>query len=355
MESDLQVSGSYAGADPEQANRFAAYLWAVAALIAAVLLPISRPTAAIGSLGWVVAGADIAGALLCAALILRRGLRLSFPMLLACNYAGAAQVALLEWLAGGRPSPYHQLLLFCVLHASATQPRQRLYPWFAALALIMSAPLLYQGWSTTAAADIGTQYLLLCMMGGVVCRLMTGIRSQRLASRAQSQEAEQRARHDALTGLRNRRAFDEELPAAAEQAQARREQLAVLVVDVDCFKAINDRFGHLEGDRCLRAVSDAIRAGVRATDSCFRWGGDEFAVVLQDTTVAEAEKAAVRIAAELAYEAPDGARPSLSFGYARLAEGMTPQDLLHTADMALMDGKARRADAVPDLEPTQPA
>lgn len=343
MGGEFPLTGPYAGGDPEQANRFAGLLWLVAAMIALLLLPVSRPTVAIGSAGWAVAGGDIAVALLCAGLILRVGLRLSFRALLVSNYLGAAQIVLLEWLAGGRSSPYHQLLLCCVLHAGGTQPRRRLYPWLLVLGAMMATPLLYDGWSTPAAADIATQWLLLALTAAVVCRLLTGIRGQRLAARRRSDEAEQRARLDALTGLRNRRAFDETLPAAAQQAREDGVPLAVVVADVDAFKAINDGFGHLEGDRCLCAVAEAIRAGVRKADACFRWGGDEFAVVLSGATVAEAETAAGRIAAALDYETPDGARPSLSFGYARLAESMSPHDLLHAADMALMDGKAGRA------------
>ncbi|SER00290.1 GGDEF domain-containing protein [Actinokineospora terrae] len=100
---------------------------------------------------------------------------------------------------------------------------------------------------------------------------------------------------DPLTGLRNRRGFD---PAAAAVLAADREaerSTAVLMLDLDHFKRWNDRLTHFGGDQVLRAVADALRASTRGGDLLARWGGEELAVVLPDTTVEQAREAAERI------------------------------------------------------------
>jgi diguanylate cyclase (GGDEF)-like protein len=97
------------------------------------------------------------------------------------------------------------------------------------------------------------------------------------------QREQQLSRTDALTGLGNRRAFHE--AAIAELARARRTSrpLTVVYIDLDDFKAVNDRLGHETGDRLLHVVAESLRSNLRATDSVARLGGDEFALLLPDT------------------------------------------------------------------------
>jgi diguanylate cyclase (GGDEF)-like protein len=97
---------------------------------------------------------------------------------------------------------------------------------------------------------------------------------------------------DDLTGLANRRRFYDELNRANAEALRHDIPLALLLLDLDNFKAINDRNGHCEGDNALRAVGDAIRSRVRAGDLPARIGGDEFAVLLPHTTSAQASRLA---------------------------------------------------------------
>ena len=101
---------------------------------------------------------------------------------------------------------------------------------------------------------------------------------------------------DSLTGLGNRLAFDESL--AMEISRARRESsaLSIGIADLDDLKGINDRFGHLEGDRALREAARAIELSVRMTDRCFRWGGDEFVIILPATDRVVAEEVLGRMA-----------------------------------------------------------
>jgi diguanylate cyclase (GGDEF)-like protein/PAS domain S-box-containing protein len=101
---------------------------------------------------------------------------------------------------------------------------------------------------------------------------------------------------DSLTGLANRRRFDEYLGQEWDRAVRSRSPLALIILDVDHFKVYNDCYGHQQGDHCLIAVSDAIASGLhRPSDLAARYGGEEFAVVMPDTTLAGAQQVAERI------------------------------------------------------------
>ncbi len=91
--------------------------------------------------------------------------------------------------------------------------------------------------------------------------------------------ARSKARHDALTGLRNRRDFDERLDAYWRQAMAAAEPLTVLMIDIDHFKAYNDHYGHQAGDEVLRRVARAVRVAARSSDVVARFGGEEFVML----------------------------------------------------------------------------
>jgi diguanylate cyclase (GGDEF)-like protein len=117
------------------------------------------------------------------------------------------------------------------------------------------------------------------------------LREQRLAL----SEAEKRAQTDALTGVLNRRSLIERLDAACLRAQARGLPIAVLFIDLDHFKQINDSFGHQAGDACLRAIIEPIHAELRQSDVIGRFGGEEFVVLLSSADAAAARPIAQRI------------------------------------------------------------
>jgi diguanylate cyclase (GGDEF)-like protein/PAS domain S-box-containing protein len=162
------------------------------------------------------------------------------------------------------------------------------------------------------------------------------------------------ADHDDLTGLINRRRFQEELRRHLAEGQRYGLTGALLVLDLDGFKEVNDNHGHSAGDRVLCAVADALRSRLRASDLVARLGGDEFAVLLPRETPAEAELVCRSLEAAIPAEVsvPGDRRIEVSVGYAPFADGVeSVDDVLAAADASMYAAKhgrprhARRADA----------
>jgi diguanylate cyclase (GGDEF)-like protein len=148
---------------------------------------------------------------------------------------------------------------------------------------------------------------------------------------------------DALTGIANRRALAESLRRELARAQRSGQPLALLLLDMDWLKAINDRFGHLAGDHALRTVAQCAKEAIRNGDLVARIGGDEFAIILPATDAQKAHEIGERIRERLTHATGNGAPLKISFGVA-LAEpkGRGPQALLAAADAALYRDKAAR-------------
>jgi len=108
-------------------------------------------------------------------------------------------------------------------------------------------------------------------------------------------ETSQMAITDALTGLYNRRYFDKVLPQELERARRYNLSFSILLIDADNFKKVNDTYGHLMGDRILATIGEAITHALRTVDFAFRYGGEEFIVILPETTIKSARRAAERI------------------------------------------------------------
>jgi diguanylate cyclase (GGDEF)-like protein len=151
-------------------------------------------------------------------------------------------------------------------------------------------------------------------------------------------ELAERARRDALTGLLNHRAFHARLTAETARARRYRGRVALVLFDLDRFKELNDREGHQEGDRLLRAFAAALSGTLRETDVAGRIGGDEFAVLLLEAGPADVERFVTRLRDAL----PPGL--AVSAGAAHLPEECTvAEQLLQTADRRLYGQKPRRA------------
>jgi diguanylate cyclase (GGDEF)-like protein len=153
-----------------------------------------------------------------------------------------------------------------------------------------------------------------------------------------TEDLSDRARRDPLTGLLNHEAFHARLAVEVARARRYRGRLALVLLDLDRFKELNDREGHQEGDRILRAFASALTATARTTDSVGRLGGDEFAALLLEADLGTVTAFLTRLALRLA----DG--PPTSAGAAFLPDdGTTPEQLLGLADRRLYADKAARA------------
>jgi diguanylate cyclase (GGDEF)-like protein len=156
------------------------------------------------------------------------------------------------------------------------------------------------------------------------------------------------AKTDPLTGLSNRRAFDAFFDEEIYRAARTRRPLALMLVDLDGLKCINDDHGHPAGDAALKLVAEVLRAN-RRTDRCARLGGDEFAVLLPDTACAEAVAVAERLCASMRSAREPGYAATLSLGIACTPEdGRTADELHNAADKALYAAKRSGGDQVVD-------
>lgn len=155
--------------------------------------------------------------------------------------------------------------------------------------------------------------------------------------RLQVRQISQLAMTDPLTGLGNRRALRDQLKREVRRATRYNTPLALVVVDLDGFKAVNDRYGHLRADELLRRLAQALRRSSREFDFAVRFGGDEFVVVLPQTTRAEAARMAERIRANVEDVALlEGITLTASIGVASFAHnGISGQELVDAADRAM--------------------
>ena len=336
---------SYAGGDITRARRIGALVWVANTTVAIALLPLAPPTAEIGDAGWILA-AVLAGLALGIAK-LQRDSSMEWDGLLALSYIGLAEVVLIQWAAGDGGAPYRNLFVLGALYVGAIHPPRRVLTFLGATAVAASFPLALQGWDPLAAGNTMAILLLTSTLALLAAVLMTGVRRQRLEMTERGDEAEQLARVDALTGLGNRRAFDEALATGVTDSQQTGEPLGLIVGDLDRFKELNDSYGHLAGDEALKQVATAVRGAVRSPDACFRWGGDEFAVLLRGVGDREAARAAERVAKAVssACRRPDGEPLGLTCAHALLAEGLTAEGLVASADMALLSAKEGRSAA----------
>jgi len=167
------------------------------------------------------------------------------------------------------------------------------------------------------------------------------------AARAQSLRMSHLAQHDVLTGLPNRLLLSDRLDRAIATARRHGSSLAVLFLDIDQFKRVNDRFSHAVGDRALQSVADRLVANVRRSDTVSRYGGDEFVVLLTEVACAEdAWSSADNLLAAIA--APLQVEGLALYVTASVGIGVYPADgddaeaLLKKADLGLLRAKAQR-------------
>lgn len=159
--------------------------------------------------------------------------------------------------------------------------------------------------------------------------------------RLQLDENRSLAERDALTRIANRYRLEQVLLQQCERAERFRLPLALVAMDIDDFKPINDRHGHAVGDQTLIQVVEGLEACVRPGDLLARWGGDEFMLVLPDSTVETAKELAERVRRKIQeMPAVGGTRITLSLGVVERRIGESPAALMARADQALYRSKA---------------
>ena len=155
---------------------------------------------------------------------------------------------------------------------------------------------------------------------------------------------------DPLTGLGNRTALEDWIKRELSRSRRHKSPLTVMMIDVDHFKEINDQLGHLGGDHVLRTIASVFKSSTRKSDLLFRYGGDEFTIILPHTDQRGAEEAARQIRMNMAGistedfglgDAAEGIRPGLSIGIAEHQSGDDEDSLLQRADTHLYHAKAR--------------
>jgi len=165
----------------------------------------------------------------------------------------------------------------------------------------------------------------------------------------------QHATQDGLTGLANRRRFDEALDYEFDRARRTQTLLHLVMCDIDHFKAYNDTYGHLQGDVCLRKVAEILQTSVhRPPDLVARYGGEEFVIILPNTTAAGTQHVVQHLQqtiqqAQLPHcSSPTAHYVTISFGIAGLVPAIDnrPEDLIALADQALYEAKAQGRDTV---------
>nr|AAD28578.1 putative response regulator CelR2 [Rhizobium leguminosarum bv. trifolii] len=182
----------------------------------------------------------------------------------------------------------------------------------------------------------------------LVARSLTQIRRKRYNDRlrASVKQTIELAVTDPLTGLYNRRYLDNHLNVLFNRSMARGRPLSVLITDIDRFKHVNDTYGHDGGDEVLREFSSRVRSTIRGADLACRYGGEEFVVVMPDTSpeiaaaVAERLRAAIESAPFMLKHSGEALNVTASFGIAsRIASVLTPGQLMKQADLALYEAK----------------
>ncbi|WP_254926578.1 diguanylate cyclase [Janthinobacterium sp. PC23-8] len=273
-------------------------------------------------------------------------------------------VVMLVWLAWRPDFPtrvamYSFLMMALLLNQTlviARHGERHLTTWiFALLSLLPTLALLHRGvmalQTVIAGQDLPqggpNQGLYLAILSFMTLLLPVGFMT--VATRHLLTVLEQRSNRDPLTSVLNRRGFD--AVHARENARARRSgaPFAVMSIDLDFFKAINDLHGHAVGDQVLIDVAGVISGVLRGGDAVARFGGEEFVVLLSDTRLARAELVAQRIQHALREPRPVSGLPActLSIGIAcQRAHGEALDSLLLRSDQALYRAKQRGRDRV---------
>ncbi len=285
-----------------------------------------------------------------------------FPELLTFAVLAIVQIEIAWMITRTTDAPYHLLGFTLAVYGSGcilvARPR-----WTVALVGVSALALAGFGLLDDRAMRIDDLVAVIVFMGTAsviatlahlrryalnTSELITRVRLEReqLRTGILLSQLERLSHEDPLTGLANRRRWDAELASACSTARQDGSSVAVVLLDIDHFKTVNDRHGHAGGDEVLREVARLLTARVRGDDVVARLGGDELAVLMPGADVDRAVELAERLRVETAALVPAGFVPgelSLSLGVAAVsAEQAYPLELMSRADAQLYRAKITR-------------
>jgi diguanylate cyclase (GGDEF)-like protein len=245
-------------------------------------------------------------------------------------------VAFIREGAGGSTSGYGGLVLLPIIWLGLYGTRRQLLAALGAMGLTLTLPILVIGPPEYPESEWRRLlvWAFVAPIAGLVVQNLIRERAELLAT------VERLSRIDPLTGTFNRRAWDELVTDALRHAERSGQPLAVALLDLDHFKAFNDRHGHLAGDRLLKSAAAAWQAELRPGDLLSRYGGEEFAVLLPGCDRDDA----VEVVDRLRRAMPTG--QTCSAGLALWNRGELPDELLQRADQALYRAKRDGRDRI---------
>jgi diguanylate cyclase (GGDEF)-like protein len=323
------AAGEHGGAEREVATRTLTWLYVAGATIGLLTLALPHP-AGLEDLGIVGVAT---GAYAIAALLLLAG-PLSSVLLQLAVLTGTGLITLAVGFSGHPGGGYAFFYLWVIVYAAYFLTRRQATAQLLFVALAYAAALIVWG---TGATRVTTWVVAIgsLTVAAVVVRML----KERLDELVQ--RLSRAAETDPLTGLFNRRGFNDRLASELERARRAGRPVGVLVGDLDHFKAVNDQFGHAAGDETLQRVAGLLYETKRVSDTVARIGGEEFALILPYTgrpgTKALAERVRRRVRDSFA---EDDVALTMSFGMATFPEdGEDVEALLKSADRAMYTAK----------------
>jgi diguanylate cyclase (GGDEF)-like protein len=320
-------------------NATSGVMWLVAGAggLAALALP-GAPRAHVAWLMGLAAASFAWGTAVLTLRFPRPGTPLERRAVVTAVLIGVVGVAL--WASDGADSYLQPILLFTAIHIAYFYPPRLAWPLAALFVATYATPLVYD---PDAVAEGYAPRLVLFAVAVAGTYAIVRMLKRRLLAAEERQRA--MAELDPLTGLANRRAFDAALARAVGRRDAHARATALLLLDLDDFKAINDTYGHPVGDAVLRAIASACRPQVRGVDCFARIGGDEFAVIAQGAGAVGAERLAEVLADAIAdADLPDPLhRVAVTIAWATVpGDAASAERLIQVADRRLLDRKRER-------------
>jgi diguanylate cyclase (GGDEF)-like protein len=259
------------------------------------------------------------------------------------DYHGAARGAVPEPLPAGGEH-YGLAVLIIAAHTLHTPTGARLVAlclWFGSSAAAM-AGLATGSYHGTMVSGLSPEALRFVLAGAIAIGLMdifSQLSSLQIRSAVQNSLLQQYALTDSLTNLPNRRAFQTACEREFAPGDGDGRPMSLIVLDIDCFKQINDKHGHDAGDRVLQQIAQVVRSVVQPSDFPVRWGGDEFAVLLPDSPLSQARAMAEKIRHAVESFPFDVGPVTVSLGTALLSSDRSVHSLFQRADRALYEAK----------------